>query len=137
MARLKMDRNAPDEALGYLRQVAEEGGTDDMRHIGRLRVARVLAEQQKYEEALAELTVPDDSVFAARYYEVRGDVYQAMGKLAESRDEYQKALANGQPGVIDQALVQAKLDDLGLSVEPAAPPAADNSPQSAPAPAGS
>jgi predicted negative regulator of RcsB-dependent stress response len=137
MARLKMDRNAPDEALEYLRQVAEDGSTEDMRHIGRLRVARVLAEQQKYDEALAELTVPVDSVFAARYHEVRGDVYHAMGKFAESRDEYQKALANGEPGVIDQALVQAKLDDLGLGAAPASPPAADDSPQPAPAPAGS
>lgn len=131
MARMKMERSQPDEALTYLRQVAGESGSDEMRHIARLRAGRVLAEQEKYDEALAELKVPADSAFAARYHEVRGDVYHAMGKLVESRDEYQKALDTGEPGVIDQALVQAKLDDLGLGSEPAAMDA-----PAAPAPAG-
>ena len=136
MARMKMDRNAADEALGYLKEVAEDGHSEGVRHVGRLRMARVLAEQQKYDEALAQLTVPADSAFAARYHEVRGDVYQAMGKLAESRAEYQKALETGQPGVIDQGLVQAKLDDLGPGEEPPAAPAAAAPAQPAPAPAG-
>lgn len=131
MARMKMERSQPDEALTYLRQVASDSGSEEMRHIARLRAARVLAEQQKFDEALAELTAPADSAFAARYHEVRGDVYHAMGKLAESRDEYQKALETGEPGVIDQALVQAKLDDLGLGSEPTATDA-----PAAPAPAG-
>jgi predicted negative regulator of RcsB-dependent stress response len=131
MARMKMERSQPHEALTYLRQVAGDSRSEEMRHIARLRAARVLAEQQKFDEALAELKVPDDSAFAARYYEVRGDVYHAMGKLAESRDAYQKALETGEPGVIDEALVQAKLYDLGIGSEPAVTDA-----PAAPAPAG-
>lgn len=122
MARMKLERSQPDEALSFLRQVASDTRSEGMRNIARLRAGRVLAEQQKYDEALAELKVPSDSAFAARYHEARGDVYHAMGKLAESRDEYQKALETGEPGVIDPALVQAKLDDLGLASEA---PAAD------------
>lgn len=133
MARMKMERSQPDEALAYLRRVADGSGSEEIRHIARLRAGRVLAEQQKYDDAIAELKVPADSAFAARYHEVRGDVYQAMGKFGESRDEYQKALENGEPGVIDQALVQAKLDDLGLGGE-APPPGAPTT--AAPAPAG-
>jgi predicted negative regulator of RcsB-dependent stress response len=83
---MKMDRSQPEEALAYLREVAGSGRSEEMRHIGRLRAARVLAEQQKFDEALAELKVPADSAYAARFHEVRGDVYQAMGKAAESRD---------------------------------------------------
>lgn len=121
MARLNMDRSKPDEAVIYLRQVAEEGHSEEMRHIARLRLARVLVEQQKYEEALKWLEVPQDSAFAARFHEVRGDVYHAMGRFGEAREEYLSALNNGDAGVIDAALVQAKLDDLGLGSESAAP----------------
>jgi predicted negative regulator of RcsB-dependent stress response len=112
MAKMKLDRNLPDEAAEHLRKVVDGTDSDEMAHIARLRLARVLTSQEKYDDALNLLKVPNDSAFAQRYHEVRGDVYYAMGKLDEARTEYEAAMKGEQVGAIDLAFVQAKLDEV-------------------------
>lgn len=112
MARLKMDRSLPDEAARYLREAMEHAGSTEIGHIARLRLARVLLQQEKYDDALKTLVDPKDSAFAARYHEVRGDAYYAMNRLEEARAEYEAALKGVEAGVIDQAFVQAKLEQV-------------------------
>jgi predicted negative regulator of RcsB-dependent stress response len=120
MARLKMERSLPEEAARYLREVTEDAHSSEVGHIARLRLARVLIHQEKYDEALKTLTVDADSAFAPRYHEVRGDAYHAMGRMAEARVEYEAALEGVEAGVIDQAFVQAKLDEIGDGARSAA-----------------
>ncbi len=112
MARVKMDRSQPEDAARYLREVMEDAGSEEIGHIARLRLARVLAHQEKYDEALKILSVPRDSAFAPRYHEVRGDIYVTTGRVEDARAEYEAALQGVESGVIDQLFVQAKLDEL-------------------------
>jgi predicted negative regulator of RcsB-dependent stress response len=112
LAKMKLERSLPDEAATYLRQAADHTDSEEIAHVARLRLARVLASQEKYDEALKVLAVPKDSAFAQRYHEVRGDTYYLMGKLAEARTEYEAAIKGEQIGAVDPAFVQAKLDEL-------------------------
>ncbi len=112
--KLVLEQGKPDKAAEYLQQVVSTGVSPEFRNIARLRLARVLTFQEKYDEALKALTDPGSRAFAPAFHDVRGDVYYAMGKSAEARSEYEQAL-NGDASatVIDRAYVQAKLDDLG------------------------
>jgi len=121
LARLQMDRNAFDEAADYLATVMDGGGDDEIRHVARLRLARLRIQQQRYADALDILQVPEGSAFEPRFHEVRGDAYHAMQRDDDARGEYQLALASGAPGVIDRAFVQAKLDDLSVAGPASAP----------------
>lgn len=130
-AGIAMERNDLEKAVTALRAVESGGRTDEIRHIARLRLARVLAAQEKYEAALALLKGPEAAGFAPAYREVRGDIYSAMGKREEARSEYEQALQTGiEAPVINRPFVQAKLDDLGGATTapkvaaPAAPAAA-------------
>lgn len=130
MARMQMDRSSPDDAVRYLQQVIDESASPGLVNIARLRLARVLVQQEKYDEALKILVPPKDSAFAARYHEARGDAYYAMGKADEARAEYEIALKGMEDGSIDPAFVLAKLDEVGgarpaAAAEPAPPPAVD------------
>lgn len=124
MARLKLERSLPDEAAAYLEKVARDAHSVEIASIARLRLARVLVQQEKHEEALRQLEPPKDSAFAGRYHEVRGDVYFAMGRREEARAEYAAALALAAESPVDAALVQAKLDEIGVAAAPAAAAAA-------------
>jgi predicted negative regulator of RcsB-dependent stress response len=128
MARLKMDRSDLDAAAAYLRQVAGGSDSAELASIARLRLARVLIQQEKYDEALRILDTPGDSAFASRFHEVRGDAYYAMGKPAEAREQYAAALEGSEATAADQAFLRAKLDEVSGLAPPldssaaAAPP---------------
>ncbi len=119
MARLKLDSSLPEEAARYLEQVVDGRASAELRDIARLRLARVLIQMEKYEEAIKQLAPPQDSAFASRYHEVRGDAYYAMGRRDDARSEYQAALEQVAESPIDPALLQAKLDEVGGAAAPA------------------
>jgi predicted negative regulator of RcsB-dependent stress response len=131
MARMKLERSQPEEAVKYLELVVKDSGSTEIATIARLRLARVLAQEEKYDDALKVLAVPKDSAFEQRFHDVRGDVYYAMGRLDEARAEYEAALKGDESLGGDQAYLRAKLAELPGGAAPppataaAAAPAAD------------
>ena len=115
MAKFYLDRSEFDLAANSLMQLASDSKSVEMKHIARLRLARIRLQQQKPDEALKILQEADsDSAFSARYHDLSGDVYYALNRTDEARREYAEALrSDQQPPVIDRTYVQAKLDDLG------------------------
>jgi predicted negative regulator of RcsB-dependent stress response len=143
LARLAVDANQQAGAIGPLQEVIEHSKDAELRHIARLRLARVQIDQGKPDEALNTLSDPPGT-FGARYDEVRGDAYYAKKDPAKAAELYKKALAQGDPQSMDSALLALKLADLGLAA-PAPPVAAAAQPvaaappvvAAAPSPAGS
>ena len=66
----------------------------ELRHIARLRLARVLIDQGKPDDALNMLADPPGA-FAARYHEVRGDAFFAKKDPRGRLKEYKAALGEG------------------------------------------
>ena len=115
------------EAAGYLRRMVDDTSNMGMKRIGNLRLARVRIQQQKYDEAIAALEgIDENSSFAGRYHEVRGDAYYAKGDMEAARGEYESALSTVQSESLNRSIVQVKLDSLG--VKPGAASAAAETP---------
>ena len=130
MARLYMDQNRDQDAADALLAVVNGKSGEELKHVARLRLARVYLYQDKAEEVVALLADIDRGAFAAAYGEVLGDAYAALGRIAEAQDEYQKVLMDPlSRGVVDPQLVQWKSLDLPeveaeAPAEPAEPDAA-------------
>lgn len=128
MAKLYMDLGRDQDAARELTALVSDGGRDELQMVGRLRLARILLYQEKPEEAARLLQGYDDTAFAARYAEALGDAYTALGRYAEARQAYTRALAeNPQARTVDAALVRMKVNDLpagGGAATPAPGPAA-------------
>lgn len=121
MARLYMDKGRDQDAADVLRVLVESGGDTEIQLIGRLRLAKVLLYQDKAEEVVDLLQGQGEHAFAARYSEVLGDAYTALGSYAEAEAAYTVALLDD-PAVrtVDNALIQLKLNDLPAPTEVAA-----------------
>ncbi len=137
MARLYMDRNRDQDAADILRELVAMRGNGALRHVGRLRLARILLYQDKPQEVIDLLQDQENQAFAGLYAEVRGDAYAALGQVEAASEAYRIALADTSQ-TVNRGLVQMKLTDLPAPppspAEPdAAPAAAEGSAAEAPA----
>jgi len=102
-----------DQAAGELRTVMNAAHDEPLRLVARIRLARVLIQQQKADEALQLLDVSKAGAFATQVHEVRGDALYSKGDRTGARAEYQAALeaAKDETGA-DTNLLQLKADEL-------------------------
>ncbi len=111
MARLYMDKNRDQDAAKALNDLLAMNGHEHLKHVARVRLAKILLYQGKPEEVLSLLEGQENAAFAARYAEELGDAYVALGRFDDARASYQAALGEAQP-TVDQGLIQLKLMDL-------------------------
>jgi predicted negative regulator of RcsB-dependent stress response len=143
LARALVDSRKFDDAAKRLRTVAENSRDPQLRLVARSRLARVLGEQGKHDDALALLDVAKAGEFAPLFHEIRGDLYAAKGDAASARKEYDAALAGGgAPGeapALDTQYVELKRDALAsaatVATNAAPAPAATTAAPPASAPA--
>ena len=100
-----------DLAAEQLTQVAANGD-ESIKPSAALRLVRVLKDQGKADESLAQLGKINNDAFKAQVAEVRGDVLLGQGKPEEARDAYQVAADAG--GLQSSAELKLKMDDLAL-----------------------
>jgi predicted negative regulator of RcsB-dependent stress response len=110
--------SAPDNAAEKLRFAMEGSNDPDLAMVARLRLARVLAYREQYDEALAVLAVESPGEFGGRINEIRGDIHAARGDTNAARTAYLEALVASGAELLDRSFLQMRLADL-----PAAAPA--------------
>ncbi len=96
-----------------LQWVVEHAKDDEMRDIARLRLAGVLFDEKKHDEALKLLDAKRVAAFDGLYADLRADILAAQNKNAEARAAYQIALEKSDPRSSYRQLIQVKLDALG------------------------
>ncbi len=111
VAVIRMDAGQMSGASDELRYVMEETSDPELSLIARLRLARVLAQQEEYDEALATLDV-ESGGFSGRYSEVLGVIHVELGDLVSARAAYTAALITEESNLVDRNLVQMKLEEL-------------------------
>ena len=83
------DLKSAQAQFGWAAENAKDAG---LRDLARLRQAIALMEEKSFDAALKLLAVPPASTFAARYSEVRGDIFAKQGKASEARAAYDEAI---------------------------------------------
>lgn len=111
------------QAAESLAKVVEESEDRELAQIARLRLARVQVAQGKLDEALKTLGTDDPGAFAARFHEVRGDVYYEKGDKAAALKEYRAARDNGIGASPGADVLDLKINDLVADAGAGTPPA--------------
>ena len=90
-----------------------EHGVQEHRGVARLRLAGVMLEQRKYDEALKLLDQNKDAAFNPLVADMRGDVMLAQGRLDEARSAYKLAIEKADPRSPVRSIAETKLNALG------------------------
>ena len=96
--------------LQWVVEHASEAGLQDA---ARLKLASVLLDEKKYDEALKQLDAAHPESFTGLYADLRGDVLSAQGKIADARTAYQQAYDKTDAKSVYRNLIQMKMDGLG------------------------
>lgn len=116
MGRARLESKQPELAINHYRFVMEKGQPAGLRVVARDRLARLLLDQGKAEEALTTINGETNlSGYESRYAETRGDILAALGKKDEAIAAYQEALDTLEEGLGDRALLVLKLESLGVA----------------------
>lgn len=111
VAKVAVEGGRLDEAAAELQGVVDKPADETLAELARQRLARVLAAQDKAEQALKLLEGEADKAFAASREELRGDLLVQLGRQDEAHAAYSKAKA----ALSEEAAIgglQLKLDDL-------------------------
>ena len=101
------------EAKSRLEWVHENASREGYRDLARIRLARVLLDEENPEAALEALDEVRSEAFDAVAGELRGDIHLARGAPDEARAAYREVLAGERALPSSRARIQMKLDDLG------------------------
>ena len=115
LSKLALDKSDYPTAAAQLRWVIDNSGDDGLKHVARLRLARVLAAQDKPDLAISLLNEADTSGFTTLYQEVRGDIFVQLGKTAEAINEYRKALQDLEMNPQRRRTLEMKMNDLAVA----------------------
>ena len=100
-------------AKGNLQWVLDNAKEEELKDLVRLRLAGLLLDEEKYNEALKLLDTRHGEAFAGLYADLKGDINVAAGRIVEAQLAYQTAI--NMLGINNNYhnIVQMKLDALG------------------------
>ncbi|MDY7559234.1 tetratricopeptide repeat protein [Pseudomonas sp. 10B1] len=111
VAKVAVDTGKLDDAAAELKAVVDKPVSEALGEVARQRLARVLAAQNKVDDALKLLDGDADKAFLASREELKGDLLVQLGRTDDAHAAYEKAKS----ALSEEAAVgglQMKLDDL-------------------------
>lgn len=102
-----------EAAKAELSWVIANGREASLRDVARVRLANVLMDENKADEALAQLKSAEDQSFGALFAETRGDALALKGDAAGALEAYKQALAKLPKDAVNTKFVEMKLESLG------------------------
>ncbi|UCJ19235.1 tetratricopeptide repeat protein [Pseudomonas sp. MM211] len=111
VAKVAVESGKLDDAAIELRSVVDKPANDTLGELARQRLARVLAAQDKADEALKLLDGDADNAYLASREELKGDLLVKLGRADDAHAAYVKAKG----ALSEEAAVgglQMKIDDL-------------------------
>ena len=111
-ARASLEAGDRQNARSRLQWALDHAKEDELKDLVRLRLAGLLLDEKKYDEALKLVESKHGESFGGLYADRKGDILTAAGKAAEARGAYQMALDRISAKSAYHNIIQMKLDAL-------------------------
>jgi predicted negative regulator of RcsB-dependent stress response len=108
---LEGNKDKAKEKLEWAASHAKESGTES---IALIQLGQILVEEKKYDEALKKANAVDNEGYLGLSNDLKGDIFNAMGKKEDAKKAYLEALKRFGPKDPYARFTQEKLESLGV-----------------------
>jgi len=115
IARIAAENGDFEAAAAELQALLKDADSEPVKLAAQARLAAVLTQQGKVDEALAALPETADPAFAPQIEEARGDALYRKGDVANARDAYMRAMDAAQALGQNNSVLQRKIDSLNMA----------------------
>jgi predicted negative regulator of RcsB-dependent stress response len=120
LAKVKLEQGELEAARAQLQWALDKTGSEALRPLVRLRLARVMVAEGNLDGAEAVLAQSrPESAYVPLYTELKGDIHAARGALAEARAEYEIALTALPADSAEHRLLKLKYENTAPPAVPA------------------
>ena len=112
LARFATDNGDFETAVKELQAVIAAAEEGPIKLTAQVRLANILVQLDKNDEALALIPAQPDAAYAAQFNEVKGDALFRKGDMSQAREAYVAARTAAQEAGINTQVLQRKIDNL-------------------------
>ena len=112
VARFAVEKGEFDQAAAELSALAKDSSEDSIKYTATARLAQVLIQQEKFDEALALVNTVPNAAYSVQFDEVKGDALYRKGDLKAARAAYLSAKEAAQGLGQNPIILQRKIDAL-------------------------
>ena len=112
MAKVNVENGSLGSAEVHLNWVIANSDQIGLVHIARLRLARVLSAQEKFDEALSLIDKNSTTSFGTLYNELHADIMLLKGETSKARELYQSAIDTADQNDGRRQLISLKMNDI-------------------------
>lgn len=117
LAKLYIDKNKLAQARSQLQSVAHQGKMPALQQIATIRLARILASEHSYQQALNELDSVKDIMYTSVIHELKGDIYSALKNYKEAMNFYHLAIDDIKSnGLNNNLFLEMKANELANTI---------------------
>lgn len=114
LAKIYVSKNKLDQAKSELQSVAAKSNMTALKQIAKIRIARLLAAEKSYTNALKELSSVDDEAYLPVINELKGDIYGATGQYEQAITSYRLAINEVKNNGMGNLFLEMKTNELAL-----------------------
>ena len=118
LAKLAVQDDELAAAQAQLQWALDHAASEEVKHVARMRLVRVLTDQQQYDSAAQLLSaVTDPGAYRYLYTELEGDLAMAQEKPEQAAKSYKQALDQMPTQAPNQAFLTAKYENVTGAVD--------------------
>jgi len=117
LAKIYVSKNKLEQARQELSVVANKSKMTSLKQIARIRIARLLAAEKSYSNALSELSTVDDKTYLPVINELKGDIYGATGQYQQAMAAYRLAIDEVKTNGMGNLFLEMKTNELAMKTQ--------------------
>lgn len=117
LAKIYVGKNKLGKARDELQAVVSESKMNPLRQIAKIRIARLLAAEKAYTNALNELSVVEDNAYLPVINELKGDIYSAKGQYQDAIKSYRLAIDEVRTNGMGNLFLEMKTNELAIKTQ--------------------